>query len=387
MVQKTSSLPFLNVVHSGDDSPEPIVERIHNAVRQEILNNRWKTGELLPHPTDIASVTGASRASVSRAYERLAGEGFIKRIKRKGSVVISTTPAITKERLRIGVALCNPSNPSLFHSESFAQNLAWTCLEYLKDIGHKSDVMVISDTQVLQKDGIPSAEVFSTQPDGVLAVGPVPKIFGDDGRAIPVMYLHRSADDLRPCVMGDAQEAIRLLTLAAIEHGHRKILLVGNPERRDSSFIRWHYHRVWMERNQLAASESGFQDSLNFDHRDPRAWNEFLLSHPDVTCFISAERVRSAQSLAAAAVLLGKRMPEDFSLLSYGRCFFTSETGKAWVTSVDHNLRSLIKIAVDILLRQIRGESSDVFSPLIVPYFIQGDTLGAAPTDIVSAPA
>ena len=89
--------------------------------------------------------------------------------------------------------------------------------------------------------------------------------------------------------------------------------------------------------------------------------------------------------MASAALLAGKSIPLDISLLSFGRCSVPGARDDIEVTSVDIDLRKLIKLAIDALASRIRGLETEPVSFTMSPRFFAGASLGAPPTGAVHA--
>lgn len=355
-----------------------LTERIFAAFRREIVAKRWNSGDFLPLPGDVAIVADVSTASVSRAYDKLAKLGYIRRIKRKGSEVLTSNP-VSPKQLVIGIVLCDPGNEKLFRSKEYAQRLAFACLECAKLRGFMSDLVTLSADR-LAEPSLAALPLFGKTPHGIISVGPAPRLKTISGNLIPVIYLHRSANNLRPCVMGDARLAIHQLTARAVEAGHRNIVFMGDREWGWDSEIRWQFHSESMRKANLEPDESGYRESLQLSHDDLSAWRQWIRNRKKATCFISGVRARTAEMLAAASVALGKTMPIDFSLLSYGQTSFISESGETQVESVDHDIGSLLAVGMDMLCSQIRGDYEDVISLMVSPRWYAGSTFGPRPS-------
>jgi DNA-binding LacI/PurR family transcriptional regulator len=360
---------------NGERSSGALTEQLFEAFSQELSGKRWRVGEFLPHPGEVAEIAGVSKASVSRSYDKLAKKGFIRRTKRKGSEVIATTP-ISTAQTRIGILLCNPTSKILFRSEAYAQKLALACLECAKKRGFDSKVVTLFGDQLAQPF-LEASALFENEPSGIMSVGPSPSVRNTNGEAVPIMYIHRSANDLRPCVMGDARWAINLLTERAIKAGHQNIGFVGDREWAGESEIRWQFHSEFLRKAGIEPNETCYRESLQLSPLNLNEWKHWIRRHEkSVTCFISGTRIRAAEMLAAASVFLEKRMPEDFSLLSYGQCNFISESGESQVESVDHDVTSLIGVGMDILHGQIGGAYEDIVSSMVAPRWYPGTTFG-----------
>ena len=65
----------------------PIFKDIENFIEQNMISGNYPKGSLLPSEQDFCKMFGTSRMTVRRAFDELAADGRIYRIKGKGSVV------------------------------------------------------------------------------------------------------------------------------------------------------------------------------------------------------------------------------------------------------------------------------------------------------------
>ncbi|WP_312952530.1 GntR family transcriptional regulator [Superficieibacter sp.] len=61
--------------------------QIKNAIKKEILSNRWQVGEKIPSERELAAQYGVTRVTLQKAMHMLEQEGFIERIHGKGMFV------------------------------------------------------------------------------------------------------------------------------------------------------------------------------------------------------------------------------------------------------------------------------------------------------------
>lgn len=72
----------------------PLYKQIHQSIRNAILSGELENNAALPFEEEIAEFYNVSRIAVRMAYEALANEGLIVRIKRRGTFV-SKRPILT----------------------------------------------------------------------------------------------------------------------------------------------------------------------------------------------------------------------------------------------------------------------------------------------------
>src|SRR5258708_3178988 len=71
---------------------EPAYRWLYAAIRQEILNGRFRAGSRLPPTRDIADQYQLSRTTIIRAFEELKSEGYLEAIVGSGTYVSRVIP-------------------------------------------------------------------------------------------------------------------------------------------------------------------------------------------------------------------------------------------------------------------------------------------------------
>lgn len=69
------------------DSPVPYYFQLREIIRDEIINNRWRSGDLLPSERILGEAFGLSRPTVRDALESLVVDGLLRREKGVGTFV------------------------------------------------------------------------------------------------------------------------------------------------------------------------------------------------------------------------------------------------------------------------------------------------------------
>ncbi|MDU1442381.1 MAG: GntR family transcriptional regulator [Clostridium cochlearium] len=86
----------------SNSSKEPIYQQIVNQIKNLILSEKLKEGEILPSIRKLAKELSISVITTKRAYDELEKEGFIETTPGKGSFVASQNKEMFIERkLRI----------------------------------------------------------------------------------------------------------------------------------------------------------------------------------------------------------------------------------------------------------------------------------------------
>jgi GntR family transcriptional regulator len=69
------------------DSPLPYYQQLYTILREEIVNGRWKPGEMMPSETELIEIFDVSRITIRQALEKLVEDGLIYRRRGKGTFV------------------------------------------------------------------------------------------------------------------------------------------------------------------------------------------------------------------------------------------------------------------------------------------------------------
>ncbi|BDR71898.1 GntR family transcriptional regulator [Clostridium tetani] len=82
----------------SNSSKEPIYEQIATQIKNLILSNKLKEGEILPSIRNLAKELSISVITTKRAYDELEKEGFIETTPGRGSFVASQNKELLRER-------------------------------------------------------------------------------------------------------------------------------------------------------------------------------------------------------------------------------------------------------------------------------------------------
>lgn len=86
----------MNIIISNS-SNKPIYEQIKEQIKEKILSNELKVGELLPSIRNLAKDLRISVITVKNAYEKLENEGYVETMPGKGVYIANKNKEIIKE--------------------------------------------------------------------------------------------------------------------------------------------------------------------------------------------------------------------------------------------------------------------------------------------------
>lgn len=81
----------------SNSSNTPIYEQIKEQIKNKIVSNELKTGDLLPSIRNLAKDLRISVITTKNAYEELEREGYVETIPGKGTYIASKNVQIIKE--------------------------------------------------------------------------------------------------------------------------------------------------------------------------------------------------------------------------------------------------------------------------------------------------
>lgn len=86
----------MNIIISNSNN-KPIYDQITEQIKNKIVSNELKTGELLPSIRALAKDLRISVITTKNAYDELEKEGFVETVPGKGTYVASKNIEIIKE--------------------------------------------------------------------------------------------------------------------------------------------------------------------------------------------------------------------------------------------------------------------------------------------------
>ena len=86
----------MNIIISNS-SNKPIYEQITEQIKNQVVSNELKTGELLPSIRTLAKDLRISVITTKNAYDELEKEGFVETVPGKGTYVANKNVELIKE--------------------------------------------------------------------------------------------------------------------------------------------------------------------------------------------------------------------------------------------------------------------------------------------------
>jgi len=219
------------------------------------------------------------------------------------------------------------------------------------------------------------------QMDGLLLVG----IFADEAftamveqRSIPLVLVDSYTTSNRyDAVLSDNFHAAYQAVDYLWQKGHRHIALIGSEEEQGYPSLRDRrngYLRALKEKGWPQTYIASFNINKSRGYEETRA---LLRAHPQISAlFCVNDEVASAALKAAQS--LGKRVPEEISIIGYDDTYIASNT-HPMLTTMHVDTLAMGRAAVDLLAMRLQNPESARMTLLIHPILIERESVAPAP--------
>ena len=308
---------------------------------------------------DVAERAGVSQMTVSRVINASAAVRSDKRarveraIKELGYVPNRLARGLSARQLGVIAVLVpdltNPYFTEIVHKiEEIANEQGLTVLMGNSDERPEREADFLRTVAALRVDG---AIVGATGDAAAASI----KQLGSAG--IPVVAIDRRIDKLElDMVLGATTEPAQLLTQHLIEHGHRRIGMIGGPSTASTSRERGEGYRQALREAQIEVDPSLYRDS-RFSRSDGFDIGSELLGGPDPPTALLTANSFLAFGVIGAAEALGLRVPDDLAIASFDD--FEIGPREPILTCADQPASEIAELAARRLLALMRGDDSE----------------------------
>ncbi len=209
--------------------------------------------------------------------------------------------------------------------------------------------------------------------DGIIVMGQLNGEYLEllRGKRIPLIYLDfYDKNEEEDSVITDNVHASYLLTNYIVEMGHKKIAFVGNIYSTSSILDRYlgYYRSLLVNRIEVR------EDYLIPDRGEDELFIDLVLPEDMPTAFVcNCDEI--AYVLMEKLKKEGYRIPEDISVVGFDNYTLAGYTSPK-LTTVEVNIESMTKNAVDLLVGKIEGRNEEKGRKLVSGKLIIRDSVG-----------
>ncbi|MGI9456257.1 MAG: substrate-binding domain-containing protein [Aeoliella sp.] len=371
--------------------------RLHSFLAEQITSGEVGGGEFLPSEPMLAKRFDISRGTVRQALAKLQNDGLVERIPGKGTLVrslVSEHQPITAVEKRAALSVFAVLLPELRtgHYPALVQSFDEAASEFHhqtmfcatgNDVRRQGDIIL----QLIDKN---IAGVALSPP--TVGAPPVHQIRQLQNNGIPVVLLHRGVEGIAVPVVAISYEQIAEMAVEAlIERGHRNIAYVVShqgqgPERYHEAIadtmerhgLELHPELVRFGKSPMGPTGAPTAERLA---EVEAALEQMMALPPDLRPTAAFDPWDAdAEAIYLALIHQGKKIPEDFSLISFGGAT-RSGTLAARITSVTLDEHTFSSQAVRLLESMHRGKEPIANNRRyqVGVQLFAGQTLGDAP--------
>lgn len=331
--------------------------RIHikERIKSEILSGVWKPYERIPSGVDYAKKLGISRLTLEYILEELAKEGYVFRIKGKGTFV---SPRIPEKSSMLGFIAPDLKNP--FIAEIF-MGIEDSAKRYGYDVvyvnSNESSEKELLSLENLAEKGIKGIALYPSD-DLVSKEDVFMKVYKKLN--VPIVLIDRYFPNLLlDFVVSDNKSGGYQITKYLIDMGHRDIAFICSSNLSTTSVLgRFEGYKLALKEAKIRFKEELVFNRLtsykyfSFD-RDMITVREIIKHRSFSAIFCANELIASIVYQAVKAENL--KIPDDISVVGFGDTIVALYLDPP-LTTVYQEKSKMGGYAVDILVNKAKGD-------------------------------
>ena len=346
------------------NSDEPLYLQIYNNLLKDIGNGKFASGDKIPSEKELTQQFEVSRITVKKALEKLSLDGYISRMRGKGSFVNNNTQTNTNKNLHsmkgklIGTIFNNITDT---YGTGIFDGIETTVLENGYFIVPRRSFDIISEEDRAIE------ELLELGVDGLIIEPVHGEYFSNrilrlilDG--FPIVFIDRELRGVASSVVcSDNIKAGECAMDYLLALGHRDFcILTSIPKDTSSIEDRLEGVERSFAKNSIMPDKALWIDILGSDLEKIEEQSEIIANtlkkNKNVTCIFALEYELGMIALKAVTSI-GKNVPNDISIMSFdGPSNFVGNYRFTHVRQQENKMGSL---AIELLVNKINGDSGN----------------------------
>lgn len=360
----------------------PMYQYIMNDIKRRIESGELKPHDPLPTQIELAKEYNTSEITSRRALSDLVQEGYVYRIRGKGSFIQEKAPAGGPKPIRT-VFFAHKNHEIGAFSHPFFSDMFVGIKEVCEENGIGFHMWDIGEDYRLPDDPHAGIILLTTTAHNSFDLAQLTE-WQREGRRIVTVHFYYPHLGI-PYVIVDNLTGGYLATQHLLSLGHRRIgvILTGRSimEVNQEFSLRLQGYRLALSQHQLPFDPElvAFMDTENESVEMGAAGFRQLMALADPPTAIFATSDYKAIGAMNAAREMGLRVPDEISILGYDDVE-VSEMMYPSLSTVNQNTKKLGERAAEILLFELKDEGGGgLIKDEIVPTLVPRDSTGPAP--------
>lgn len=324
------SICYHVAMHRGNQKmAAPVIEKrgkgkwrsLHREIASRITDGKYLPGDPIPGESHLAREAGMARNTVRQALAALEKDGFVRRIRGKGTFVskqVNHTHALQQQDNAFGLVMPDIRRslyPSLLKGFDFAsgQQHRRVLTSYSDhDVNKQGEILLQLLGKRMAGVALVTSAICKTPPHHVHIL---------QQADMPVVMCHRPVADVQaPLVTWDREQVGYLAGQTVIKAGHKRIGYLSGP-RYSVTELHLRGLRRCLAEHQLELSDRcishGVLDTLEHDDDKVNQVRRFLAA-PDAPTAVICNDDDNAEFVYWVAHHMGLRVPADISVIGFG---------------------------------------------------------------------
>lgn len=357
----------------------PMYQYIMKDIKRRIEAGEFKAHDPLPTQIELARQYNTSEITSRRALSDLVQEGYVYRIRGKGSFVNEAGAPQRKSMRTVYLAYKNEVVAAFNHP--FFTEMFQGIRDVCEENGIRFFLWGLNEEYKLPDD--PDAGIILLTTNHVFDIQHLTGWKEEKRRMVTVHFFYPHLGI--PYVIVDNLTGGYLATQHLISLGHRDIGLILPGESmvdvNQEFSLRLQGYRLALSQHQIPFNQEWITvlPGEDFAETGYRGFKSLMsMEHPPTAVFASSDL--KAIGAMDAAREMGIRIPEDVSLMGYDDLAMSAFANPA-LSTVNQNTRKLGERAAEILLFELREEENGQIREEIVPTVIVRDSTAPLATD------
>lgn len=343
---------------------------IKSEIKNNIMEGIYSIGSKIPSESAFQKTYDVSRHTIRLAFSELVNEGYL--LKKQGSGTYVHDGYLNehiKSNKTIGVITTYVSDyifPSIIRGieDELSQE--------------QYSLMLSSTHNNVNKEKISLESMLNQHVDGIIIEPTKSSLLNPNlnyyvkiiQKKIPLLMLHAKYDELDvPAITMDDFKAGKIATDHLINLGHEKIALITKSDdhqgkKRLKGYVNaLNENELSFESEHVISYETETMDEL------PNRVQKVINGPSSPTAFVCYND-QIAVLLIKKLLAMGKKVPDDFSVVSIDNSYLSTTLPSLQLTSVNHPKEEMGKVAAKWMLEAIENKSFDkspiVFEPELV---------------------